>query len=80
VECERHKELNHYLACMQCWYDAEIYPKVIALLTEIVQLESQRDRIGRQTNVSGHFEMLMNNHAKLFEAFGVKPLQPKNAL
>lgn len=59
----------------------KLYDLIIALLKEIADLEAQRDRIGRHTNISAHFEMLMSKHETLFKHFDVKEIQPKrNAL
>lgn len=54
--------------------------EIVALLREIAELESQRDKIGRHTNVSAHFEMLMNKHESLFKLFDVVRKPPEEAL
>ena len=53
--------------------------RIEALLKDIVELESQRDKIGRHTNISATFEALMNKHEGLFKDFNVAQLPPKNA-
>jgi len=42
---------------------------VRSLMWDILQLEQQRDGLGRHTNVSGEMESLMSKHEALFELF-----------
>jgi len=79
MECQRHKQLPENLQCHICWFDREVYPKIRYLLLEIADLESTRDKIGRHTNVSAHFENLMNTHEEVFRQFDVVKQPPKNA-
>lgn len=60
--------------------DQKLYDLIVALLKEIAELESTRDKLGRHTNVSAHFEMLMNKHEEVFKHFKVTTLPPRNAL
>jgi hypothetical protein len=53
---------------------------LIELLQDIVCLEAERDKLGRHTNVSAHFEVLITKHQALFILNGVKKQTPRNAL